>query len=300
MARATPTLPLLEPATAAVLGRFDLVARTVVEGFIAGLHRSVHHGFSVEFDHHTEYRPGDDLRHLDWRVWARLDRFYLKQYEEETNMRVHVVVDASGSMGFGSAGATKLQYAARLAACLCYLGIRQKDPTALAVIGESLSKYLPPRMSAPQLRRLLLELEALQPAGPTNLPAGLGALAQRLKRRGLLVIISDLLTEPGAALDAIAYFAHRKHEVLVLHVLDPAELNFAFERPAMFADLESGRQFEADPARVRDPYLAALRALLDRYQRGFAANAIDYAVFDTATPLEFSLAKYLARRSRPM
>lgn len=297
MPAATDSSPRFDPQIIAALGHVELVARTVVDGFTAGLHRSVHRGQSVEFAHHREYGQGDDPRHLDWRVWARTDRFFIKQYDEETNMRVCVLLDTSASMGYRSARISKLDYGRNLAACLAYIAIQQGDPAGLVLFDASLRRFLAPRSSAAHLRRIWSELQRIAPGGSTGVCDSLRALAERLKRRGLIVLISDLLDEPGRLIEALAFFRRRRHEVIVFHLLDPAELQFPFDAPHTFVDPESRRRVSGAGRALRQNYLQELDSLLCAYRKGFAANAIDYELLDTATAFDLALRRYLTKRS---
>ncbi len=292
-----PAIGLPDPVTLARLGRYDLVARMVVDGLLAGLHRSIHHGLSIEFDHHVPYAPGDDLRRLDWRVWARSDRFYLKQYEEETNMRVNLLLDTSGSMAYGSGSITKYQYAATIGAALAHLAIQQRDRVGLALLGETVTTHLPARSQPDQLRRILGALQDARPGGTTGLVDGLQSLAGRLKHRGLMILVSDLMADPEPVTRALQYYRHRKHEVIVLHVLDPAERKFPFEQMAEFDDMETGGKLRIDSGRLRNRYASALREMIQTYRRSFQATSIAYEMFDTSIAFDKILTRYLARRA---
>jgi len=223
-----PSYKYLEPEVVSKLANLGLVGRLVVEGFITGLHKSPHKGFSVEFAEHRQYVPGDDLRYLDWTVFARTDHFFIKQYEEETNVKAYLVLDRSASMGFGSAGITKLQYASYLAAALTYLMIRQRDGVSLVTFDSEIRRLLPPRSRPTQLRAILEELEGLEPGEPSNISRTFHDLAENIKRRGLVIILSDLLDDPDAVLPALQHFRHNKHELLIFHILDPQELDFKY------------------------------------------------------------------------
>jgi uncharacterized protein (DUF58 family) len=288
----------LDPVTLAQLGRYDLVARMVVEGYMASLHCNVHHGTSIEFDHHAQYQPGDDLRRVDWRVWARSDRLYLKQYEGEPNMRVWLVLDASGSMQFRSTGLTKYQYAASLCASISHLAIRQHDRAGLVIAGSPAPIVLPARSDPRQLTRIDDRLAQTTRTGPTSLVDGLKTLAHHAPRRCLVMVVSDLLTPAEPVSNALAFFRHRKSDVAVLQVLDPAESEFSFTTAARFTDLETGAHIEGNPSRWRRAY----RVAFDKYQREYHQQlknlGIDLARFSTASSLETCLAHYLAQRAR--
>ena len=287
-----------DPALAIRLGNLNLVARSVVEGFIAGLHRSPYRGFSLEFAEHRDYVKGDDPRHIDWRAYCRSERLYIKQYEEETNMRAYLVVDASASMGYGSGDLTKLQYGCYLAAALAYLMIRQQDSVGLVVFDKDIRSFLAPHSTPAHFKRLLGQLDHLQPSATTGLSETFHNLASHLKRRGLIVVISDLLDDPRAVLRGIRHFRHRQHEVIVFHLFDHAELAFPFEGLADFRDLETGARLQVDPASVREDYLERIQDFVDTYRRDCAESRVDYLEIDTQTPYDRLLLTYLMKRAK--
>ena len=292
----------LDPETASRLGRLDLIARLVVEGFITGLHRSPYHGFSVEFSEHRPYMPGDPLRDLDWKALARTDRLYVKRYEEETNLKACLAVDVSGSMAFGDGGRiSKFRYACCLAAALAYLMLRQRDAVGLALIRGGLLSLVPPRSVGSHLSVLLRQLTGAEPAAETALAPGLHDLAERLSRRGLVIVLSDLLDDPGEVLGGLRHLRHRGHEVLVLQVLDPREVDLDFRRSeTRFVDLEdaAGASIVTQPWHVQETYRAHVESLLGRYRHGCAEAGVDYVLMDTATPFDSALSRYLVRRRR--
>jgi uncharacterized protein (DUF58 family) len=286
-----------------VLARIDsmqLLAKVVVEGFILGLHRSPYRGFSVEFAEYRQYSPGDEVKHIDWKVYAKTDRYYLKQFEEETNLACYIIVDASGSMGYRSAPnkPSKLQYASYMAACLSYFIIRQRDATGLMVFDTKVRTILPPRLRHSHLKHMLTELENVQPGGETNLSRPLHDLAEGMKRRGLVILISDLIDDPQSVLSALQHFRFQGHDVLVFHVMDNAELTFPFETLTEFSDLETGEKMLVTPEGMRPIYMEQMRRFLTSYEKGCAGIKADYKLFDTARPLELALSEYLYRRSR--
>jgi uncharacterized protein (DUF58 family) len=293
-----PRASLLSPATLARLGTLDLKARTVVEGFLTGLHRSPFKGFSVEFAEYRQYLPGDDLATLDWKVYARTDRHVVKKFEEETNLECHILLDVSASMGYGSAGVTKLEYGAFLAAALAYLMNRQRDAVGLIAFDDAIIKMLPPSARGGQLTSLLVTLERLTLGKQTNVAKPLKDLAEAIRKRGLVVLISDLLDEPGRVLEGLKHFRYRGTEVIVFHVLDPAELKFPFEQAARFRDTETSAEVLAIPAAVREQYLQAINELQERYRRELRLAGIDYVMLDTSVPLESGLMSYLTTRRR--
>ena len=252
----------LQPSVVSRLATMELRARLVVEGFITGLHKSPYHGFSVEFAEHRQYMPGDEIRRIDWKVLGRTDRYYIKQFEEETNLKSYLLIDTSKSMDFKSEGnLTKLQYGSYLAAALAYLMTKQKDAVGLVTYDEELRKYLPPRSTKVYLQTILAELESLRAANKTGIGNALNDVAERLSRRGLVVIISDLFDDPNDIMQALKHFRYSQHEVIVFHVLDPRERNFQFGRDAIFKDMETDEEMMTQPARsLPRPSLARLIA----------------------------------------
>ena len=292
-------LQFLEPRVVTRLANLELRARLVVEGFITGLHRSPYHGFSVEFAEHRQYMPGDAIRFIDWKIYGRTDRHYIKQYEEETNLRSTIILDTSRSMGYSSGdGVSKLAYGASLAAALAYLMIRQQDAVGLACFDEELRSFLPPHTTRGYLRRLLVTLQHASPAGATGAARALHQAADRMKRRGLVIVISDLLDDQAGVLGALKHFRHKKNEVIVMHVLDPLERSFAFAQDAVFRDVETDERITTLPWQIRSSYRHAMAEFLDSYKRQCREHAIDYVLMDTATPFDVALTQYLARRER--
>lgn len=288
----------LDPEVVSKIARMDVRARLVVEGFVAGLHKSPYKGFSVEFSEHRQYMPGDPLRHVDWKVYAKSDKFYVKEYEEETNLRAYIAIDASGSMGYSSGGMSKFDYATHLAAALSYLMLRQQDSVGLTLFDTSIRRHIGPRASARQLHVLLQELATAQPAQTTNIQASLRAMTERIRRRGLIIIISDLFDDPPALLSALKYFRHRKHEVILFHVLDKEETDFGFEREALFEDMETKQEVVVEPWRIRSEYRAKVREWSDAIKRECREHLIDYVMMSTRTPFDVALASYLEKRAR--
>jgi uncharacterized protein (DUF58 family) len=293
------TIQVLQPDVVSRIANLELRARLVVEGFITGLHRSPYHGFSVEFAEHRQYMPGDAIRHIDWKILGRTDRYYIKQYEEETNLRSTIVVDTSRSMGYASPGhISKFHYAASLAAALAYLMVRQQDAVGLALFDDALRAYMPPHTTRAYLRQLLLRLHEAVPSGETSAGTALHQVADRMKRRGLVIIISDLLDDPDTVIAALRHFRHKKNEIIVMHVLDPMERSFAFGNDAMFRDVETRETMTTQPWHIGASYRQAMEEFLERYKRECREHAIDYVVMDTTTPFDVALTEYLARRQR--
>jgi len=288
----------LDPAVVARLATMELKARLVVEGFIAGLHRGPYRGFSVEFAEHRPYMPGDPIRHVDWKVYGKTDRFFIKQFEEETNLRAYVVLDGSASMGYGSGGVTKLEYGSMLAASLMYLMLKQQDLVGLLVFDTELRRYIPPRSTRSHLHRMLSELERQRPGARTDVGATLHQLAERVQRRGLIILISDLEDDRERVISGLKHFRHRKHEVLVFHILDPSELELPFEGDVILKDLETREERLTQPSRVRERYQEAVRQWLLGYRRECRESAIDYVPAETSTPYDSLLFSYLQKRKR--
>jgi len=288
----------LRPETLSRLSNLELRARLVVEGYITGLHKSPYHGFSVEFAEHRQYMPGDEKKHIDWKVAAKTDRYYVKQYEEETNLKSYILVDASGSMQYGSGNVTKIQYATYLAASLTYLMLKQRDAVGLAVFADTILKYVPPRSVQNYLIHILRELENIQPQGLTNVSPAFHAMAERIKRRGLVIIISDLFDEPEKIVSGLRHFRHKKHEVLLFHLLDPMEISFAFDQEAIFKDLETGEEINTLPWHIRQDYRKQVSDMLEYYRRVCGENDIDYVLMNSESELDSALTEYLIKRKR--
>ena len=288
----------LDPAIIARLGTIDLKARTIVEGFLTGLHRSPYKGFSVEFAEYRQYLPGDDLATLDWKVYARSDRHFVKKYEEETNLTCHLLIDVSASMAYGSGGVTKLQYGSYLAGALAYLMHRQRDAFGLIAFDESVAALLPASARSSHLRLVLLALERLRIGTRTNVAKPLHDLAAAVRKRGMVVLISDLLDDPASVLDGLKHFRYRGTDVIVFHILDPDELHFPFEQAARFRDMETEEEVAAVPGSIRDDYLQNIQDLIGFYRRELGLQGIDYCLLETSQPLELGLMSYLMTRRR--
>ncbi|MCX7806032.1 MAG: DUF58 domain-containing protein [Planctomycetota bacterium] len=288
-----------DPRALTRIGRAALVARGVVEGFITGVHRSPFKGFSIEFAEHREYAPGDPLKHIDWRVWGRTDRLYVKQFEDETNCRCYLLLDRSASMGFRGGGTLpKFEYACFLAASLAYLAIRQQDLVGLVTFDHRVRDFLPPGSSGEHLRRILERLEAIRAGEISGMSKTFHDLAEAVKRRSFVIIISDLYDDEAEVMKAIGHFRHRKHEVLLFHLLDPAETEFPYTRLTDFVDMETGERLQVDPRYARGEYLAQLEAFCARMGRSCAEAGAEYARIVTGTPFDAALAMYLARRAK--
>jgi uncharacterized protein (DUF58 family) len=290
----------LTPEDASRLGHLQVLARLVVEGFCSGLHRSPHKGFSVEFRQHRAYVPGDEIRHLDWKVYGKSDRFYVREYEEETNVRATLLLDVSGSMAYAGGGyMPKHDYAVRLAACLAYLMLRQADGVGLVTFDNTVREVIPPRARPSHLRVLTDVLERARPGGETNLGQALHDLVPKLHRRGLLVLISDCFGEPGDLLRALAHFRHVYHELIVFQVWDPHELAFPFRRWTRFDCLERRDLHRlVDPLHLRAAYLEQVRVFREELRRGCSQHRIDLVPLVTNQPYTEALAEYLTLRRK--
>ena len=284
---------------AAVLGRIgnlELLARTVVDGFLTGLHRSPYLGFSVDFAEHRPYMPGDDIRRIDWRLFARTDRHYIKLFEADTNANFSVLLDLSASMSYGSHSLTKLDYARYLTACLTYFSSRQRDRVGLVTFDHEIVDYVPPSMK--HLDTILHTLDKAKAGRPGSLAAPMLRITEMLGRKGILVIVSDFYEEPDAVLSAVGPLRARGHDVVVFHVMDPYELEFPFEEASGFEDLETGEQIPVIPTRLKADYIAMIRTHLEALAKRFKDNRIDYALLDTSKPLDTALFQYLLARER--
>jgi uncharacterized protein (DUF58 family) len=275
----------------------EIKARDIVEGYMAGMHKSPYHGFSVEFAEHREYVPGDDLRHVDWKVFGRTDRHYIKQYEEETNLVAHVVLDTSESMTFKSGALSKLEYAGLGAASLMYLILRQRDAAGLAMFGSEVYQVVQPRTHPAHFKLAVGNIAMPKVQPNTDLGAILHRLAERLKRRGLIILLSDLLDDPTRILHGLSHLRHKEHDVIVLHVLDHAERTFPYDRMTRFHGLEASGLLTADPRSLRAAYLEELEAYLRALKKGCLAHGVDYRLLDTREPLAVALSSYLATRA---
>lgn len=298
---------LLDPYFVSKLRRLDLVARLVVEGFITGLHKSPYHGFSVEFAEHRPYMAGDEIRAVDWKVFGRTDRYFIKEFEEETNLRSYVLLDTSSSMSYRSSEKllTKMRYGTQLAAALAYLMIQQQDAVGLLLFDQETRKLVPSRSVPTHLRVILGELARADEAATaeargrrTEIGGSLHHLADRLTRRGLVVLISDLMDQPERVLAGLKHFRHRKHEVVVFHLLDPAEVQFPFREEVVFVDMESGDRLSAVPWEMARDYRTRVDRWREAYRRTCGEHAIDYVEIRSDTPYDVALLHYLEKRRR--
>jgi uncharacterized protein (DUF58 family) len=293
-----PTLPTyLDPKTLDRIKRLDVRARLVVEGFISGQHRSPYHGYAVEFATHREYTPGDDIRHIDWKVWSKTDRHYIKEYEEETNLRCTILLDCSKSMRY-TAPWSKFDYAATGAASLAYLLQQQQDAVGLVAFNTKVQKYLPASSHPNHLKLLMHELENLQVDDQTDVSRVFPELAQQIRRRGLVVLFSDLFTDIPTLSEALRQFRLRKHEVIVFQVMHDDELTFPFEDNTLFRGLEMNVQLHTEPRALRRSYLENVQKFLEQVRKTCASAGIDYVLMNTKEPLDAVLGTYLTFRQK--
>jgi uncharacterized protein (DUF58 family) len=293
---AIPGARFVDPTVLARVGNLELVARSVVDGFINGIHRSPYFGASVDFAEHRGYVPGDDIRRVDWKLYARTDRYYIKEYEADSNSNFAVVLDVSKSMGYGSRGMSKLDYGRMLAGCLTYMVHRQRDRVGFVAFDDDIVEHVPP--SAKHMDTVLHVLDRLKPSKPGSLRAPLHKMAEHFGRRGVLVLVSDLYEEPDTVLESIGPLRFRGHDLVVFHLLDPAELDFTFTEPSAFEDLESGEQIPIVPDKLAAQYRELVRAHVTGLTERFSANRIDYTLVNTSSPLDHALFSYLTTRER--
>ena len=291
-----------DPAGLARIGNLELIAKQVVEGFLTGKHRSPYHGFSVEYLDHRSYTPGDEMRMLDWKVLARTDKYYVKLFEDETNLRATILLDCSKSMDFRGPGNTdglsKLQWGSYLAAALTYLLIRQNDSVGLMLFDTEVRTYIPPKAHPTQFRRILDLLDNVKPGGETDVGIVLHDAAERLKRRGLVILISDLIDDEPKIASGLQHFRHNNHEVIVFHTMDDAELTFPFERITRFQDMEGAGRVVVNPNSLRKRYLARIQTFTDQLQNDCFERKVSYNLANTKEAYGPYLAAYLDKRAR--
>lgn len=293
----TTTPSIFDPTALSRFGRLSLVARNVVEGFLSGIHKSPYKGFSVEFAEHRQYYPGDEIRHIDWRVYGKTDRYYIKEHEEETNLHAHLLVDASGSMGYRGETISKFQYAQYLAASLAYLMLHQRDSVGLVLHDERVRSMLPPRSTSKQLMQILQTLEQAKPGGETRLAPIWDRLAGQLRGRGMIVIFSDCFDQLPHLVQALRHLRHRRHEILLFHILAPEEMTFPFGRRTQFRHLETPAQLKlVDPNVVREAYLKNFESFCQSLRINASNLQIDYHVMRTDEPVDRALGVYLMKR----
>jgi uncharacterized protein (DUF58 family) len=288
----------LQPELIKRIGRLEIRARHIVEGLLSGMHRSPYFGQSIEFLQHRQYVPGDDLRHVDWKVWGKQDRLYVKQYEEDTNLRACLLVDLSASMAYGTGPLSKCDYAVTAAAALAYMLLRQHDAVGCVAFDESVRQMVPVRTNTSHLTTIVRALNTAEPRDKTNMSTVLTQVAESYPRRGMMIILSDLLVDAEDLLRGLRLLRQRGHDVLVLHVLDDDELDFPFAGPARFEGLESTEHLSCNPRALRQGYLDALDQFLATVRRGCARDRVDYVLMRTSAPLDAALVAFLSHRNR--
>jgi uncharacterized protein (DUF58 family) len=291
-----PATSFLDPVALSRIGTLELIARSVVEGFLSGLHRSPHLGVSIDFAEHRGYMPGDDIRRIDWRLWARTDRFYVKEFEADTNTNVSVILDISKSMTFLSGKLSKLDYARFLSACLLYFCHGQRDRVGLVTIDNDVRDFVPP--SARHLPVSLHTIERIKPGGQGNLELPLKKLSEHFRRRSIVVLISDFYEEPERVLYAVSQLRNRGNDIIAFHILDSAELEFPYDGAMSFEDLESGERLPVVTDYLRDQYRSMIRAHVERLGKMLGESGVDYAQFVTSMPIDYALFDFLSRRQR--
>ncbi len=288
----------LLPETVAKLDNMALRARLVVEGYIIGQHKSPYHGFSVEFAEHRAYGPGDEIRHIDWKLYGKTDRYYVKQYEEETNLKAYILLDTSRSMKYTSGKVTKLDYGSYLSAALSYLMLNQHDGIGLILFDEKIRKFIPPRSTSSHLNTVLLHLEKPEIGSDTAISMVLHEMAERIKKRGLVILISDLMDDQESILSGLKHFRHNKQEVILFHILDRKELDFDFNTRTRFKDMESGSQLTTEPWHIKKAYKERILHLQDKYKKQCREQLIDYVPLFTDQSLDIALNSYLNKRQK--
>jgi uncharacterized protein (DUF58 family) len=289
----------LDPKVLTRITRLDLKARLIVEGFISGMHKSPFHGFSVEFAQHREYVPGDDIRHIDWKVWSKSDRYYIKQYEEETNLRTYVMLDMSESMRYGAEGRmTKFDYGATVAAALSFLLLRQQDAVSLTLFDNEVRTHIPPSGHPAHLKTMLQEVVGASCERKTEVTRIFEQLAEKITRRGIVVVISDLFAPIDEIVRGIRQLRHRRHDVIVFQILDEDELTFPFQRNTLFRGLEEYPELLVEPRALRDAYLEAFGDFNRELRRGCRSSGVDFVQLKNTDHLDAALSSYLASRSK--
>ncbi|MEO0095077.1 MAG: DUF58 domain-containing protein [candidate division WOR-3 bacterium] len=287
----------LDPEVLAHLSRLDLKARLVVEGFLTGLHQSPYKGFSQEFTDYRAYMPGDEIKRIDWKVYARRDRYYVKEYQEETNLRAYILLDKSGSMGYGRKIA-KLEYAKFLSACLAYLLFKQRDGVGIVTFDSKIDIFIPPSTRKTNFARIMEVIDKVAAGNETSLAQVLFELGQKLKRRGLVILLSDLFDEPFGVLQSLKSFRARKHEIIVFQIIDPDELTFPFTETAIFHDLETKDSLIIEPRAIKSSYQKKIKRFLEFYQQNMLTAHIDYVLINTSESYDYALLHYLQKRAK--
>ncbi len=290
----------LLPEVVSKVKNLELVARFIVEGFLVGLHKSPFHGFSVEFSEHRQYMPGDNIKDIDWKVYGRTDRYYIKQYEEETNLKANILLDISGSMGYSSHSVTKLSYATFLAAAFSYLLLKQRDAVGLALFSDRIHRYLPPKSTQSYIKYLLSELKKAEPqTNKTIVSQALHEMAEKIKRPGLVILLTEFLYEDREKIiDGLRHFRYYNHEVIVFNILDPKDLSFEFQDEATFVDMETGEELKTQPHLLQQDYRAAIEKFYDELKADCHNMQVDFHTVLTTEPFDKAMLRYMLKRRR--
>ena len=288
----------LNPQIINQLDNLYLKAQMIVEGYMAGLHRSPYHGFSIEFSEHRAYELGDEVKNIDWKLWGKTDKYYVKRFEEETNLLSHIFLDASKSMSFQSNKISKLEYSKMITAALSYLLIQQKDAAGLFIFDSNIKNIIPPKSNKIHLNKILSIIEEMSIGEDTNISHILHLGAEKIKKRGLIILISDLLDNPENVMSSLKHFKYNKHEVLVFHILDPQEINLEYNNHTIFEDLETNQQIDTDPWQIKTAYKKEINRLIEYYQTECSLNKINYNLFITNQNLEYALSYFLNKRKK--
>ncbi len=289
----------LNPSVISKLNSLDLRARLVVEGYMVGLHKSPYHGFSVEFTEHRPYMQGDGIKDIDWKVYGKTDKFFIKQYEEETNLRSYILLDTSRSMKYASEGnISKLEYATTLVASLSYLMNKQQDAVGLTLYSDKITKYFPPKSSRAYLQEILKQLAEISASDKTNTASCLNSIAEKIKRRGLVIIVSDFFDDVNSIMSALKHFRYQKNEVIVFQIIDPLERNFAFGNDAIFKDLETEDEITTQPYQIQKAYMEAMEEFISKIKKECLNSNIEYNLIETSTPFDKALFSYIQKRRK--
>jgi uncharacterized protein (DUF58 family) len=292
------SLNFLDPSVLASLDNLELRARVVVEGFLSGLHKSPRRGFSVEFNDYRNYYPGDDMRHVDWKLYARSEKFYIKQYEDETNVRCFIALDTSASMAYTSGGISKFEYARTLASALAYFIMRQRDAVGLITFDDEVREFIPAKCRQPHLIRILRSLAQLESGTRTDVVKPLADLASHLHKKSLVILITDMLDDESRVINALQNLRSMGNDVITFQIMDNAELNFPFNEPSEFIDMESNESFITSPAAIREAYLKNLNEFLEYCRKQCQSSGVDYCLINTKDPLDEALSSYISKRGR--
>lgn len=289
----------LDPSVIAKLKNLELKARAVVEGFMVGYHKSPYHGFSVEFSQHRPYMQGDPIKNLDWKVYAKSERYYIKQYEEETNLVANIILDSSKSMDFKHSGdISKFEYAKILAASFSYLLLKQQDAVGLALYSDEVKKYIRPKSKRTHLKQILTEIESTKAASTTRTSVSFNKIIENINLRGVVIVISDFLDNSDEVLDALKKFHYKKNEVIIFHVLDPIEKSFGFSNDSIFVDMETGEEMNTQPVQIQKAYADAMQGYLSHIKNGCRKYGFDYNLIDTKTSFDIAIMSFFKKRAR--